>query len=65
MTDSPFNWRGKPSVFADPKNVQLFNDNNHSRSVRMTNADKTQIVFAKGEFLKPPTGQVNAYGKAK
>ena len=65
MTENPFNWRGKPSVFTDKKNLQQFNDNNHSRSVRMTNADKTGIVFAKGEFLKPPTAQVNAYGKAR
>jgi hypothetical protein len=65
MTENPFNWRGKPSVFVDKKNLQQFNENNHSRSVRMTNADKKDIVFAKGEFLPRPTAQVNAYGKAK
>ena len=65
MSDNPFNWRGKASVFVDPKNLQQFNENNHSRSVRMTHAEKTGIVFAKGQFLPEPVNQIRAYGKAK
>lgn len=66
MTQNAFHWQGEPSVFTkrDQVNVNQYNGVHEDKSTRMTRAEKKHIVYAKGEYLHPPTTQVNAYSKA-
>ena len=66
MTNA-FNWQGQSSVFTDRTltNVNHFNGVNSDKAVRMTNMEKKNITYAKGDFLDVPRTQVNAYSRAK
>lgn len=62
--ESPFNWRGKPSIFlkhADHNGV------NHKRSARQTKLEKSPPVFLTGStvYLRVSDRPMTTYSKAK
>ena len=59
-TDSPFNWRSKPSIMATDRE---FNGINHRNSKQATMLKKTPFII-NGKDPRTPPNQVNAYGRA-
>jgi hypothetical protein len=67
MTDSPFNWRGKPSIFTknDYKTVQEFNGVNSDRAARQTRVEpRPTYLVSDSVYLKSAT-PIRSFGKLK
>ena len=63
-TNSPFDWRGKPSIFLKS---QDHNGVHHERSRRQTKLEKSQPVYLTGSsvYLRVPERQLTIYSKAQ